>query len=71
MSSCSVKSNLFFLSEKGSNLFLESLEKIYTILCELLSLNKDLNIEDRSEFSSLASEFDITVNNASLNGPDS
>ena len=66
---CQIKS--VFLGEKGSNLFLESLEKICAILCELLSLNKDLNIEDRSESLSLASEFGITVNNTSLSGPDS
>lgn len=37
-----------FLGEKGNKLFSDSLEKICKTLCELLSLNKELNIEDRS-----------------------
>ena len=55
-----------FLGMKGNKLSLKLLEKN---LCQLLFPNVDLNIEDRSEFLSLASEFDITLDNTSLNGP--
>jgi len=57
-------SNLFFLSVKGNELSLESLKEMCKTLCKLSFLNLDLNIVNRSEFLSLASEFDITVNNA-------
>ena len=57
-------SKLFFLGVKGNELSLESLKKLFKTLCKLSVLNLDLNIVNRSEFSSLASEFDITVNSA-------
>ena len=57
-------SNLFFLGVKGNELSLESLKELCKTLCKLSVLNLDLNIVNRSEFLSLASEFDITVNNA-------
>ena len=54
-------SNMFFLGVKGKELSLGSLKE----KCKTLSvLNLDLNIANRSEFLSLASEFGITVNNA-------
>ena len=57
-------SNLFFLGVKGNELSLESLKEMCRTFCKLSVLNLDLNIVNRSEFLSLASEFDITVNNA-------
>ena len=57
-------SNLFFLGVKGNELSLESLKELCKTLCKLSVLNLDLDIVNRSEFLSLASEFDITVNNA-------
>ena len=57
-------SNLFFLSVKGNELSLESLKEMCRTFCKLSVLNLDLNIIYRSEFLSLANEFDITVNNA-------
>ena len=56
-------SNLFFLGVKGNELSLESLKEMCKTLCKLSVLNLDLNTVNWSEFLSLASEFDITVNN--------
>ena len=57
-------SNLFFLGIKGNELSLESPKEMRKTLWKLSVLNLDLNIVNRSEFLSLASEFNITVNNA-------
>ena len=57
-------SNLFFLGIKGNELSLESPKEMCKTLWKLSVLNLDLNIVNRSEFLSLASEFNITVNNA-------
>ena len=57
-------SNLFFLGVKEKELSLGSLKEKCKTLCKLSVLNLDLNIANRSEFLSLASEFGITVNNA-------
>ena len=57
-------SNMFFLGVKGKELSLGSLKEKCKTLCKLSVLNLDLNIANRSEFLSLASEFGITVNNA-------
>ena len=56
-------SNLFFITVKGNELSLESLKEMCKTLCKLSVLNLDLDIVNWSEFLSLASEFDITVNN--------
>ena len=56
-------SNLF-LGVKGNELSLESLKEMCKTLYKVSVLNLDLNIVNQSEFLSLASEFDINVNNA-------
>ena len=57
-------SNLFFLGVKGNELSLESLKEMCKTLYKVSVLNLDFNTVNRSEFLSLASEFDINVNNA-------
>ena len=57
-------SNLFFLGVKGNELSLESLKELFKTLCKLSVLNLDLIRVNQSEFLSLASKFNITVNDA-------
>ena len=61
-------SNLFFIAVKGNELSLESLKEMCKTLCKVSVLNLDFNTVNRSEFLSLASEFDINVNNAQIKG---